>query len=103
MIPIIYHPKYNITAFGLERLHPFDGLKYKRIHDALVADGFRKPADFVRPEPIRPEDLARVHTPEYLHSLRNPKVLAGILGVPILGRLPSAFTDWRVLLPMRYA
>ena len=25
MIPIIYHPKYNITVFGLERLHPFDG------------------------------------------------------------------------------
>jgi histone deacetylase 11 len=103
MIPLIYHPKYSITVFGLERLHPFDGLKYRRIHDALVADGFRRPADFVRPEPIHREDLTRVHTPEYLHSLRDSKVLARILAVPILGRLPAAFTDWRVLLPMRYA
>jgi hypothetical protein len=24
MIPLVYSRKYNITAFGLERLHPFD-------------------------------------------------------------------------------
>ncbi len=103
MIPLIYHPKYNITVFGLERLHPFDGLKYRRIHDALIADGYRRPADFEPPYPVLEQDLARVHTPEYLGSLRRSKVLAEILGVPILGRLPAAFIDWRVLLPMRYA
>ncbi len=103
MIPLIYHARYNITAFGLERLHPFDGLKYRRIHDALVADGFRKPADFVRPTAVRREDLERVHSPEYLRSLRDAKVLARILEVPVLGRLPALFTDWRVLAPMRYA
>lgn len=103
MIPIIYHPRYNITVLGLERLHPFDGLKYRRIHDALVARGLRKPADFVRPEPIRRDQLDRVHTPGYLRSLRRSKVLAEILGVPVLSRLPSAFIDWRVLTPMRYA
>ena len=103
MIPIIYHPNYNITVFGLQRLHPFDGLKYRRIRDALIADGFRKPADFVRAEPVRDVDLARVHTPEYLRSLRDSRVLAGILGVSVLAYLPAAFTDWRVLLPMRYA
>jgi acetoin utilization deacetylase AcuC-like enzyme len=35
VIPLIYHPGSNITAFGLERWHPFDGRKYRRIHDAL--------------------------------------------------------------------
>jgi hypothetical protein len=39
MVPLVYHPRYNITAFGLERLHPFDGRKYRRIHDALIARG----------------------------------------------------------------
>ena len=24
MVPLIYSPNYNITAFGLEQLHPFD-------------------------------------------------------------------------------
>lgn len=103
MIPIIYHPKYNITFFGLERLHPFDGLKYRRIRDALIADVLRRPADFLRPQPIRRADLLRVHTPEYLRSLRRSSVLAEILNVPVLARLPAVFTDWRVLLPMRYA
>ena len=23
---IVYHPRYNITAFGLEKLHPFDAV-----------------------------------------------------------------------------
>jgi histone deacetylase 11 len=53
MIPVIYHPRYNITAFGLERLHPFDSRKYRRIHDALVARGLRRPGDFVRTGPAR--------------------------------------------------
>ena len=34
--PIIYHPKYNITALGIEKLHPFDSCKYKRIYEKLV-------------------------------------------------------------------
>jgi histone deacetylase 11 len=103
MIPIIYHPRYNITVFGLERRHRFDGLKYRRIHDALIAEGYRKPGDFVRPEPVGPQELSRIHTPEYLRSLRRSKVLAEILNVPLLARLPAAFIDWRVLRPMRYA
>src|SRR6185312_4891656 len=74
MIPVIYHPKSNITAFGLERLHPFDGRKYRRIHDALIACGMRKAGDFRLPPPIGREELARVHTPEYLRSLRDSKV-----------------------------
>ena len=52
MISLVYHPRYNITAFGLERLHPFDGRKYRRIHDALIARGLRRAGDFVRPRPV---------------------------------------------------
>ena len=36
MVPLVYSPRYDITAFGLERLHPFDSRKYRRIHDALI-------------------------------------------------------------------
>ena len=101
MIPVIYHPRYDITAFGLERFHPFDGRKYRRIHDALIARGLRSRSEFVRPAPVRPDELARVHTPEYLRSLRDSRELASILEMPLLGRLPFWFVDWRVLLPMR--
>ena len=74
MIPLVYHPRYNITAFGLERLHPFDSRKYRRIHDALIARGLRHRRDFVRPRPVSRRDLLEVHTPEYLRSLRPRKI-----------------------------
>ena len=104
MIPLIYHPKYNITVFGLERLHPFDGLKYRRIHDALIADGSEEAGRLPPPAADRPRGSgARPHA-----------------GIPALA--PAArrcwrrsstcrcwpgsrrvFIDWRVLSPMRYA
>ena len=101
MVPLVYHAAYNVTAFGLERLHPFDGRKYRRIHDALVARGLRRPGDFVRPRPARRPDLVKLHTPEYLRSLRSPDVLAGILEVPVVRRLPAWVIDWRILRPMQ--
>jgi histone deacetylase 11 len=103
MVPIIYHPRYNITAFGLEQRHPFDSRKYRRIHDALIARGLRRRRNFHRPRPVGRRDLLKVHTPEYLHSLRSPEALARILEVPIVGRVPGWLIDWRVLRPMRYA
>src|SRR5262249_33755480 len=103
MIPLIYHPCYNVTAFGLERLHPLDRLDYRRIHDALVARGLRRPGDFVRPDKASRQDLLVLHTPEYLRSLGRSEVLARILEVPIARRLPTWLIDFRVLRPMRYA
>jgi histone deacetylase 11 len=103
MIPLVYHPCYNITAFGLERLHPFDSRKYRRIHDALIARGLRRSKDFSRPESVSRRQLLQVHTPEYLHSLRSAESLARILEVPVVRRLPGWVIDWRVLRPMRYA
>src|SRR5689334_10969416 len=38
---IIYSPGYNITLFGLERLHPFDSKKYGRAW-ALLKQEFGK-------------------------------------------------------------
>ena len=35
-IPIVYSTRYNIHAFGLEKLHPFDSQKYKRIYEDLI-------------------------------------------------------------------
>jgi histone deacetylase 11 len=103
MIPLIYHPSYNITAFGLERLHPFDSRKYRRIHDALIARGLRRPGDFVRPDMVSRQDLLKLHTLEYLRSLGRTEALARILEVPIVRLLPGWAIDWRVLRPMRYA
>lgn len=34
-LPLIYHPSYNLTACGLEKLHPFDASKYSRVISSL--------------------------------------------------------------------
>ncbi|MDR3617725.1 MAG: histone deacetylase [Paludisphaera borealis] len=103
MIPLVYHPAYNVSAFGLERLHPFDGGKYRRIHDALIVRGLRRGKDFARPRPVSRQELLKVHRPEYLRSLQRSETLARALEVPIVRRLPCWLIDWRVLRPMRYA
>jgi histone deacetylase 11 len=103
MVPLIYHPKYNITAFGLERLHPFDSIKYGRIHAWLIRQGVRKPDDFTAPQACTQADLQRVHSTEYLGRLTSSAELARILEVGVARYLPSRFIDWRVLGPMRLA
>jgi histone deacetylase 11 len=103
LIPLIYHPGYNITAWGLERLHPFDSRKYRRIHDALIARRVCRRRDFVRPKAPSRHELRELHTPAYLNSLRSPIALAQILEVPIVARLPGWLIDWRILRPMRLA
>jgi histone deacetylase 11 len=103
MIPIVYSPKYDITAFGLEKLHPFDSTKYSRIAGWLVAQGLRRPKDFLAPSPCTRSELERVHTSRYLDSLQKRPVLVRILEVPQVARLPAWVTNWRVLRPMRWA
>jgi histone deacetylase 11 len=103
MIPLVYHPLYNITAFGLERRHPFDSRKYRRIHDALIGRGLRREVDFVRPRPATIAELRRVHSAEYLASLRRSEVLATIFAVPLARIVPGWLLDWRVLRSMRLA
>jgi histone deacetylase 11 len=103
VIPLVYHPGYNITAFGLERLHPFDSRKYQRIHDALIARGLRRPGDFRRPISVSRRDLLKLHTRDYLNSLRSSRVLARILEVSIAGAVPGWLLDWRILRPMPLA
>jgi histone deacetylase 11 len=103
MVPIVYHPGYNITACGLERLHPFDGSKYRRIHDELIRLGLRRPDDFVRPSTVTRKELCLVHSEVYLRSLWRSFNLANILEVAVIAVLPSPFTHWRVLRPMKRA
>lgn len=103
MVPLIYSPHYNISAYGLEYLHPFDSVKYRRIHDWLIGQGIRSDQDFVKPPSITQEELLRLHTPEYLESLKSSSVLKDILEVWIVSFLPNSFVDCHVLEPMRVA
>ncbi len=103
MVPIIYSRHYDITAFGLERWHPFDSVKYRRIHSWLIHQGLRRRADFIAPRPCTREKLLRVHSSEYLRSLKRRRELARIFELWPIAYLPVWLVDWRVLRPMRWA
>src|SRR6516162_1840156 len=103
MVPIVYSSAYNIAALGLERRHPFDGKKYRRIREWLVRQGLRRPGDFIAPPAVERRELLLAHTPEFLASLRRREVLLRIFEVPLLARVPAWLVNWCVLRPMRRA
>ena len=39
-IPLIYHSRYDITACGIEKMHPFDAQKYGKVFHKLVERNF---------------------------------------------------------------
>jgi histone deacetylase 11 len=103
---VVYSPHYDITFFGVERLHPFDSRKYVRAW-AVLRERFGKAlrASHLRPAgPVNDADLRTVHTDLYLDTrLRSPAYLARALEVPQVARAPRWLIDWRVLRPMRWA
>jgi histone deacetylase 11 len=102
---VVYSPRYNIGFYGLERLHPFDSRKYGRAWKQLRRHFGCSLRDFhVRPKrPASREELRLVHSEAYLRQLRNSRVVAAALEIPLVGRLPAFAVDHHVLRPMRWA
>lgn len=105
MVHLVYNRRYNISFFGLERMHPFDSQKYGRAWKELTVEFGRRLRKITRSpgRAIRRDELLLIHTSDYLDRLRDAKYLAGALEMPILARLPPWLIDWRVLRPMRWA
>jgi len=102
-VAVVYSSRYQICLAGFERLHPFDIYKYARIYKALVRDGLLKSEDVYVPEPVSEEDILRVHTREFLESLRSSRAVAMYLEAPAIRYLPSGIVKRGVLRPFRYA
>ena len=64
---IVYSARYHIDI----GLHVFPTDKYRRVHDRLIETGICRASEFVEPDPVSWDDLALVHTPDYLAKLRS--------------------------------
>ena len=64
---VVYSPRYRIDL----GLHVFPTEKYQRVHARLLETGVITSADVVEPEPASWQELALVHTPEYLEKMRD--------------------------------
>uniref|UniRef100_A0A8C5HC67 Histone deacetylase domain-containing protein n=1 Tax=Gouania willdenowi TaxID=441366 RepID=A0A8C5HC67_GOUWI len=70
-LPIVYHPDYNITFIGLEKLHPFDSGKWGKVIRFLKEDQFFTDRNIVEALEATEDDLLVVHTKRYLSRLKG--------------------------------
>ncbi|SHJ11241.1 histone deacetylase 11 [Desulfatibacillum alkenivorans DSM 16219] len=102
-LPIVYSKHYNITLYGIQKLHPFDSEKYGRVYKYLEKNAGLSPDRIYEPEEISELDLLRVHSREYLNSLKKSTVVAEIAEMGALKFMPGFLLDKKILKPMRYA
>ncbi|KAM7402733.1 hypothetical protein PAMP_017947 [Pampus punctatissimus] len=100
-LPIVYHPDYNITFMGLEKLHPFDAGKWGKVIHFLKEEQFITDGNIVEAREATEEDLLVVHTKRYLNRLKWSLVVATITEIPPLLFLPNFLVQRKVLRPLR--
>jgi len=102
-VAVVYSPDYEINLGGLERLHSFDVHKYGRIYQHLVAAGVLRPEDVYVPRPVSREQVLRVHSREFLASLRSSAAVGRYLEQPKIGKMPAGLADAAVTSAFRRA
>ncbi|KAM4741310.1 histone deacetylase 11 isoform 2-T2 [Anableps anableps] len=100
-LPIVYHPDYNITFMGLEKLHPFDSGKWGKVIHFLKDEQFITDENIVEALEATEEDLLVVHSKRYLSRLKWSLVVATITEIPPLLFLPNPLVQRKVLRPLR--
>jgi acetoin utilization deacetylase AcuC-like enzyme len=66
-LKVVYSARYRIDIGP----HVFPTEKYQRVHARLLETGVIRPSDIVEPEPAAWNELALVHTAEYLDKMRD--------------------------------
>lgn len=97
---VVSSPQFDIQLGWLRFLHPFDGMKFSAVREALrETTGL----DFVAPSaPIPVEAIDQFVDPLMRRLLRGRRYPLQALEVPALPGLSRAFIEQRVLLPMRW-
>jgi histone deacetylase 11 len=107
VIPIVYSEGYNISAFGFEKLHPFDTTKYKRIWqflfelETLKETSSSKIYHYPKELPSR-KWLLEVMDPIYLAKLNYSYFICQCIDMP-MWFLPSFGLRSQLLEPMMLA
>jgi len=106
-LPIVFHEKYDISFYGLEKLHPFDSKKYGKAFEYLKTHAGIKESQVFVPDLVTHDELLKVHTERYLESLGESATVASIAEMPVLGWVPGCLHNMLLqdclLTPMKYA
>jgi len=66
-LPVIHHPAYEVNIGA----HVFVTAKFRLVREWLIEDGTIEESDILIPEPAADDDVALVHTPEWLKKIRS--------------------------------
>lgn len=102
-IPVVYSPKYKISVFGMEKLHPFDIAKYDKIYNGLKKDGYVTKKSVINPGEVTREEMLLIHSKAYLESLKSTKNVAKYLEAPQLKVVPDRLLDSMIVSRFRKA
>jgi len=89
-VTLVYSDAYRIDlpAFILDAF-PFDVNKYQKIFNRLSSEGLLERVRLVEPKPLTEEQLALVHTPEYIATMAEPEQAALTLELEAVLALPK--------------
>ncbi|PSC71162.1 class III RPD3 type histone deacetylase [Micractinium conductrix] len=100
-LPVVYNEAYNIGFWGLEKLHPFDSKKFRRVLALLEAGGVLRRQQLVQASEASQAVLQEVHTPRYLAKLNSSSfTVAQVTELAPLVFLPPFLLRKKVLQPM---
>jgi acetoin utilization deacetylase AcuC-like enzyme len=80
-LPVWYDPDYRLPLSAFGKRTGLDPRRADLVAWYLLDRGWLARENLRTPTRVRYEDLARVHTPDYLESLADPAALARVFGV----------------------
>lgn len=101
-LPLIYSKEYNIQLMGIQRFHPFDTEKYRKVHSYLKNQLQLTNEHFYEPDSCNNSDLLIVHPQTYIDTLKHKDEIARIAELPALTILPRNVLYKGLLRPMKY-
>src|SRR5204863_8182435 len=90
---VVYSPRYEIDI----GFHIFPTLKYRLIHDRLLDAGVIQRSEVVEPVAATWEELALVHTSEYLEKIRVGTLSSEEIALLELPWSPAMVDGFRVM------
>lgn len=97
---IIYNDNFNFDFGLLQHLHPFEGMKFRKIYDRLSQDDG---IEFVSPaEPVSDDIIGEFFSDVMIQLVQNRNGILKALEFPRLPFISQSYLERKVLEPMRW-
>ena len=97
---IFYHKNFNIDFGVLNYLHPFDGVKFRRVFEQIKD---LPNIDIISPSQAMPLATLKKHAGQVIAKLYESKqYILRALELPQIPLIPFSLIDRKILLPMRW-